>query len=223
MNRKKLDAYYSPGWYVTHLPNYVELDGVVGEPCCGSGNLSNILQHMKKVKGVWTNDIDPTVQADQYLDAAISACWEHPILGRSDPDYPCLPEADWIVTNPPFNQAMTILKNAYHFAKKGVVLFVRHSFFEPTEDRAKWLYEHPPWGQVVYPRFKYLQDATGRWVSDSNTIVAGIWMKDIKTCLGVRVAPRERIVGFYDNPTKDPGLEQHIKNLKEEECLVEKE
>ena len=164
--RNPLDRYDSPGWFVTHLPNYLTLDGVVGEPCSGAGNLSSILPHFKNVQSVWTNDIDTNVVANSHLDATNPKSWLE------------FPETDWVVTNPPFNQAFEILKNAHFFAKKGVVFFVRHSFTEGTEERGKWLSNNRCWGDLVYPRFKFVQKENGNWQTDSAPIDAVIWLRE---------------------------------------------
>ena len=203
--RNPLDRYDSPAWFVTHLPNYLTLDGVIGEPCCGAGNLSNILPHFKNVTSVWTNDIDYKVKADFHFDAASSRSWLH------------FPETDWVVTNPPFNQAFDILKNAHFFAKKGVVFFLRHSFSEPTNQRGSWLYNNPCWAILVYPRFKFVQNDKGTWDSDSTPIDALIWLREKQPKLGLLTIPSRKIVGFYNDPTKDPGLHQHFINLQIEE------
>ena len=203
--RNHLDHYDSPGWFVTHLPNYITLDGVIGEPCCGAGNLSDILSHFKNVTEVWTNDINTNLKADSHFDAANARSWLK------------FPQPDWVVTNPPFNKAFEILKNAHFFARKGVVFFVRHSFTEPTEQRGRWLYNNPCWGNLVYPRFKFVQNEKGTWDSDSTPIDAVIWLRDKQPKLGLLTIPSSNIVGFYSNPTKDPGLDQHLINLQIEE------
>lgn len=207
--RKELDHYDSPSWFVTHLPNYITLEGVVGEPCCGAGNLSDILPHFKSVTSVWTNDIDTKVKADSHLDAANPRSWLE------------FPQSDWVVTNPPFNQAFEILKNAHFFAKKGVVFFVRHSFTEPTEQRGSWLYNNPCWANLVYPRFKFVQNEKGTWDSDSTPIDAVIWLREHSPKLGLITVPKHNIVGFYSNPTKEPSLEQQIITLQIEEGKAE--
>lgn len=205
MVRNLLDHYDSPGWFVTHLPNYLTLNGVVGEPCCGAGNLSSILPHFKNVQSVWTNDINTNLNADFHFDAANSRSWLE------------FPETDWVVTNPPFNQAFQILQNAHFFAKKGVVFFVRHSFTEPTAKRAEWLYKHPCWGNIVYPRFKFVQNEKGTWDSDTTPIDAIIWLREEQVKLGLITIPNSKIVGFYSDPSKEPTLEQHLINLQIEE------
>ncbi|MFO0056119.1 MAG: hypothetical protein ACK53Q_24710 [Dolichospermum sp.] len=40
MKRYDFDRYDSPHWFTTHLPNYIKLKGIVGEPCKGSGNFA---------------------------------------------------------------------------------------------------------------------------------------------------------------------------------------
>jgi hypothetical protein len=207
--RNPLDRYDSPGWFVTHLPNYLTLDGVVGEPCSGAGNLSSILPHFKNVQSVWTNDIDTNVVANSHLDATNPKSWLE------------FPETDWVVTNPPFNQAFEILKNAHFFAKKGVVFFVRHSFTEGTEERGKWLSNNRCWGDLVYPRFKFVQKENGNWQTDSAPIDAIIWLREKQPKLGLITVLKDDIVGFYSDPTKEPSLDQHLINLQIEEGKAE--
>ncbi|MFM6778637.1 MAG: hypothetical protein ACKPKJ_16860 [Dolichospermum sp.] len=64
MKRHDFDRYDSPHWFVTHLPNYVRLEGIVGEPCKGGGNISNLLPYFDRVSHCWTNELDPDVDAD---------------------------------------------------------------------------------------------------------------------------------------------------------------
>jgi hypothetical protein len=207
--RNPLDHYDSPGWFVTHLPNYITLDGVVGEPCSGAGNLSSILPHFKNVQSVWTNDINRNLKADSHFDATNPRSWLE------------FPETDWVVTNPPFNQAFQILLNAFFFAKKGVVFFVRHSFTEPTEERGEWLSNHPCWANLVYPRFKFVQNNRGTWQTDSAPIDAVIWLRHPPAKLGLLTIPSSKIVGFYNDPSKEPTTEQHLINLQIEEGKAE--
>jgi hypothetical protein len=78
MKRHDFDRYDSPHWFITHLPNYIKLEseGIVGEPCKGSGNISNLLPYFDRVVHHWTNDLDPSVNADFNLDAADPKSWE---------------------------------------------------------------------------------------------------------------------------------------------------
>lgn len=202
--RDKFDHYDSPHWFLTHLVKYVKIEGIVGEPCKGSGNLSDLFPYIDRVGHHWTNDLDPSVDADFNLDAADSTSWGQ------------LPESDWIITNPPFNAAFPILQNAYNHARVGVVMFLRLSFQEPTEERAQWLHDHPRHLDLVYPRFKFRKGKDGRsWQTDSVPIIAMVWRKDTDKQLSPISIPQSHILGWHDTPLNAPSFEQQIKILKE--------
>jgi len=204
MKRHDFDRYDSPHWFFTHLPNYIKLSGVIGEPCKGSGNISNLLPYASGVGYSWTNDLDPTVDAEFNLDATLLDSWEK------------LPDADWIITNPPFTSALPILQNAFDHAKIGVIFFLRLTFMEPTKERGDWLFDHPRYLDLVYPRFKFRKDKTGKdWASDSVPMVAMIWRKDTNETRGSLTIPQSHILGFHDNPSNAPKFEQQIEYLRQ--------
>jgi hypothetical protein len=204
MKRHDFDRYDSPHWFVTHLPNYVKLEGIVGEPCKGSGNISNLLPYFDRVGYHWTNDLDPSVDADFNLDAADPKSWEK------------LPEADWIITNPPFNAALPILKNSLNHARLGVVFFLRLSFVEPTEERGQWLFANPRNLDLIYPRFKFRKRKDGKqWQTDSVPIIAMIWRKDSDERLGSITIPQSHILGFHDNPENAPSFDRQVEILRQ--------
>jgi hypothetical protein len=80
---------------------------------------------------------------------------------------------DWVVTNPPFNAAMAILRLAFHHATCGVVMLLRLSFMEPTKERGEWLSQHPPTRQIILPRWSYKQNRS----TDSVTTAWFGWIK----------------------------------------------
>jgi len=204
MKRYDFDRYDSPHWFITHLPNYIKLKGIVGEPCKGSGNISNLLPYFDRVRYHWTNDLDPSVDADFNLDAANPKSWEQ------------LPEADWIITNPPFNAALPILKNSLNHARLGVVFFLRLSFVEPTEERGQWLFENPRNLDLIYSRFKFRKDKNGRdWASDSVPMMAMIWYKYPMPRLGSITIPQSHILGFHNNPENAPSFERQVEILQQ--------
>ena len=204
MKRHDFDRYDSPHWFITHLLNYIKLEGIVGEPCKGSGNISKLLGFIKHVNHVWTNDIDPSVVSDYHLDAADPKSWEQ------------LPYTDWIVTNPPFNAALPILKNSLNHARLGVVFFLRLSFVEPTEERGQWLFENPRNLDLIYPRFKFRKDKTGKdWASDSVPMMAMIWYKYPMPRLGSLTIPQSHILGFHNNPENAPSFDRQVEILQQ--------
>lgn len=200
--RHEFDRYDSPHWFLTHLPKHLTIAGTVLEPCVGGGNLSQLLPHFKGVTRVWTNDLDPKVTADFNLDATDPNSWKY------------LPPVDWVITNPPFNSAFPILQNALIRARIGVVFFLRLTFLEPTKERGQWLYDHPRYLDLIYPRFKFRRGKDGRdWQTDSVPIAAFIWRKDTTHCLGSRTIPAELIEGWHDCPANTPTLKEQTKFL----------
>jgi hypothetical protein len=204
IKRHDLDRYDSPGWFVTHLPNYLNIKGVIGEPCKGAGNLSSLLSCFDGCTTLWTNDIDTSLSTNFYLDAADPVSWLQ------------FPKTDWVVTNPPFDQAFDILQNAYIYARVGVVMFLRLSFIEPTAERGQWLFNYPRYVDLVYPRFKFRRDKNNKsWQADSVPIAAMVWRKDTNQRLGSMTIPSSHILGFHDNPENGPSINQQIKNLRQ--------
>lgn len=126
--RTKHDFYETPTWQIAALRRRVQISGAVLECCVGDVSLAKMLSDCE----VATNDIDPQRAADFHLDAAKTDSWKE------------FPEVDWVVTNPPFNLAMPILKAAHAHAKFGVVFLLRLSFMEPTKEREQFLSETPP-------------------------------------------------------------------------------
>jgi hypothetical protein len=110
---------------------------------------------------VITNDIDSSRIADFHSDAAISESWV------------AFPTVDWVVTNPPFNAALPILKAAQAHARFGVVFLLRLSFVEPTKTREQFLANNPPQRQIILPRWSYKQNNS----TDSVTTAWFVWTK----------------------------------------------
>ncbi|HLP91433.1 MAG TPA: hypothetical protein VK184_22975 [Nostocaceae cyanobacterium] len=207
LKRHKLDQYDSPHWFVTHLPNYININGVIGEPCRGAGNLSSLLSCFQGCKSLWTNDINPDIDSHFHYDAADPESWKK------------FPSTDWIVTNPPFSEAFPILLNAYEKAKVGVIFFLRLSFIDSIEERAEWLFHHKRYVDLIYPRFKFRKGKNGNWQTDFITMGAFIWLKNNNQTLGSLTIPQSKIAGFHDNPTNAPSLQKQIEILQREELI----
>ena len=164
MARKKHDFYPTPSWATEKLYERLRLPGIIGEPCSGAGDMANVLRRHNRI---WTNDIDRTHPADSHHDLTDPASWDK------------LPECDWIVTNPPFNLAATIVPAAYEKARLGIAMFLRLSYLEPCQNRAQWLADHPLTKLIVLPRISF----TGNGKTDNCTTGWMIWDKrdDAKT------------------------------------------
>lgn len=190
ITRHPLNFYESPSWFTTEMLRYVNLSGVIGEPCTGHGAIASLLQYCPNIK-IWTNDIDPNKPADFHYDATLNESWEK------------LPECDWVVTNPPYSDfAAPIIINAHAKTRVGVVAFLLTSFLEPCSDRSSFLENYPPSLVLTYPRYCFRKDKAGkRWSTDNITISCFVWDKRA-TEQRVIIRPADKIIGFYKNPDK---------------------
>ncbi len=155
--RRAFDFYETPPWQTKALLSRQQISGNVLECCVGDGSLAKVLSHCT----VLTNDIDPSRTADFHSDATLAESWLK------------FPKVDWVVTNPPFNCAMPILKLAHQHARYGVIMLLRLSFMEPTKARGPWLTVTPPQRQIILPRWSYKQNGS----TDSVTTAWFIWNK----------------------------------------------
>ncbi len=104
------DFYPTPSWGTRALLKYVTFEGAILEPCCGTGDMAEVL----KTTG---NEV---VAADIH-DRGYG--WTRDFLDTTD-RYPN------IVTNPPFNMAEFILAHALGLASEKVCLLLRTAFLE---------------------------------------------------------------------------------------------
>lgn len=179
--RRHLDKYYTPAFATRELLNHIHLTGNVLECCSGDGAISKELKvscskHLGSGATIWTNDIDVEMQADFHSD--MTQPWPFKFHNFQ-----------WIVTNPPFNQAPQIVPRAYDMASDGIAMLLRLSYLEPCfsrkSNRAQWLSEHPPNQLIVLPRISF----TGNGKTDSVTCAWMIWVKG-STEQRIRVVPR---------------------------------
>ena len=157
--RRKLDQYFTPASATQKLLKHVFIGGNVLECCNGDGAISRVLRLSRNIDRVYTNDIDPALEADWHTDATDSTQWKG--------------DADWIVSNPPFNQAAQIVPLAYDHAGFGIAMLLRLSYLEPCKNRALWLREHPPTTLIVLPRISF----TGNGKTDNVTCAWMVWNK----------------------------------------------
>lgn len=155
--RRANDFYPTPGAATAILLNnakHLFLDRAHAyEPCAGDGAIARVLKNAGLV--VTTNDIAPSRRADSHLDAA---------------KMEIMPFESCVITNPPFNQALPIVRN---FVEQGhpCAFLLRLSFLEPTEARGGWLAENPPDRLIILPRISF----TGDGKTDSVTCAWMIW------------------------------------------------
>lgn len=165
--RRKLDQYFTPGHASVELIKYApDLEGRnILECCCGDGSIINTMYLYYDKLYVKRNDIDPSLHADYHLDVSLSESWKE------------FPEGcDWVISNPPFNQASLIIPNAFNYATVGIAMLLRGSYTEPTFDRQHWLKEHEQHlAHIIYlPRISF----TGDGKTDSVSCNWYIWTKE---------------------------------------------
>lgn len=174
--RRKNDFYPTPEFATETLLRHVPIAGTIFEPCVGDHAIARILERRGKVI---TNDIDPSHDSWFQLDAAAPKSWtDHFHSLRSD----------WVVTNPPFNQAAHIVPLAYEHAREGAAMLLRLSYLEPVENRGTWLNEHPPTILIVLPRISF----TGDGKTDNVTCAWMIWDKVVQLQSRVIIAENPR-------------------------------
>lgn len=167
MARRQHDFYPTPGWATEALFEYCSIllhNHNAVEPCAGDGAITEVLD--KYFTDVQTSDIDPSRKVDIICDAR-NLVIDH----RSS-----------VITNPPFNQAMEIVKGFVE-QKAMSAFLLRLSFLEPTEARGPWLAANPPAGLIILPRISF----TGDGKTDSVTCAWMVWNVDN---FGVRVHPK---------------------------------
>lgn len=173
--RRKFDFYPTSEWMVRQLlNNYPAIQGNLLEPCAGENDIARVLAKEPGVNTVTTNDLDPARMAHHNKDARRRFIYE-------------VGEFDWIVTNPPFSDAMEILDKSYIHAKRGVAFLLRLSFLEPTFDRGPWLQKNPPTSIIVLPRYSF----TGNGKTDSVTCAWMVWDKEADF-QEIQVVPRQQ-------------------------------
>lgn len=160
--RQKLDQYNTPLWVTQALiDEFPEIRGhTLLDPCCGNGSMAKLLQKSHRFQQIIFNDIDLeafalvnfTVDPPNTcftMDATQEKNWWRP-----DPLYYQLGFADWVVTNPPFNQAGDIVKHALTHARLGVAMLLRATFLEPCKGR-EWIVQRPPTAILSLPRISF--------------------------------------------------------------------
>jgi hypothetical protein len=173
-SRRRLDQYFTPELLLRELLRRVTIHGSVIEPCNGKGALTQSLLREHFVESVTTNDIDPALfdwnETRQDATNIAAPIWQKTY--------------DWCVTNPPYNIADLVLRNAWERCNN-VAFLLRLSFIEPTNKRAALLQELTPHlaHLIIFgsPRPSFTEN--GR--TDNVTTMWMIWRKE--NILGTRV------------------------------------
>ena len=150
------DFYPTPPWATRALfesgfkllPNEV-----VWEPACGMGHMEDTIKEFHPPQNVIGTDL---IHGQDFFEQNI--------------------EADWIMTNPPFDIINDFTVHALETAKRGVAMFVRYPFLE-TQKRYERIFSkyHPTSIYQFYERVKLNQNFVSRTGPSAVVYVWVIW------------------------------------------------
>lgn len=152
--------FYPTGQALTHeLLKQVKISGKILECCSGDGAIASLFP------GCITNDFHPLVGHEPTfkLDACNLDSWQ------------AWQGIDWVVTNPPFSLAPSILPLALENARVGVAVLLRLSYLEPCANRAQWLQKSADSLShliIFNPRPRFRADTRG---NDNVTVAWYVW------------------------------------------------
>jgi hypothetical protein len=183
MPRRKNDYYPTPEGLTLALLDWRGgsiRDSRTYEPCAGDGRIAKILRTRSECT---TADIDPKMPVDHCVDARYKV-----------PDFE--KEPDWIITNPPFSDAYTILRNMEYWLPNATIAFLlRLTFLEPTIERAEFLKANPPHELLVLPRTSFTADGK----TDSVTCAWMLWHPHKVMGQSIRVYTKEDLKRLEHN------------------------
>lgn len=173
-----LEFYPTPAWQTRVLLHYVDIRGVVLEPCAGDGAIARLLED-RPFTTVHRNDLAVYTPPSLFaVDPEVAAIRVQTLRDATDPAFWRewrVQGVDWIVTNPPFSRAPEILPLAKEAARDGVAMLLRLSYLEPAENRARWLTTHPPSRLIFMPRASYVVGAESK--TDQVGTMWAIWYR----------------------------------------------
>jgi ParB/RepB/Spo0J family partition protein len=174
--KDSLDFFATPPWSTRALMERVfphlniVPSGTFWEPAAGEGHMSGVLAEYARVHASDIHDYG------QHLDQVVDFL---DLTGKA-------PEADWIITNPPFgDKTVPFVLRALDLAHVGVAMFVRLQWLEGIERYESIFRDHPP--TFVCPFVERVNLCKGRWDPDGTTATAYawlVWMKHRAPTLG---------------------------------------
>ncbi|CAN0429912.1 unnamed protein product [Pylaiella littoralis] len=126
LKRQDLDRYCTSPKAVGALLGAVSITGCVLDMCGGPGDA--VATRLRGTCEVITNDVNSRFSPDTNLDVTSVSFSDDFLkaLGK---------QPDWVVTSPPYKNALTCVKAALSVANIGVALKLPLSFLEPCHDR----------------------------------------------------------------------------------------
>lgn len=126
------------------------------DPACGEGHMALALEEFfgkvlaSDIFGYGYGDVQDFLHPDFHVDA------------------------DWFITNPPFNLALEFVRKALLFARHGVAILVRLQFLEGEERLQELFAVHPP--TLIAQYAERVPMHRGRWVTNGKSATAYCWV-----------------------------------------------
>jgi hypothetical protein len=174
------------------LIKYANIEGSVLE-CCSGEDGAIAYEFTRRNHEVITNDL--YFEADYNLDATLKESWKQ------------FPEVDWVITNPPFDRHLPILKNALEVANVGVAFLLRVTADEMVmsdQFRYNWWANNPEDLVIKMPRYCFAKSSKhNKFSTDSAYCQWFVWREDdYKYSQPIVRLPHDRIPNFHRQPQK---------------------
>lgn len=178
--RRALDDYPTPAWAIDAVLPFLPVGGSVLEPACGAGTVLGRLADLRlvPVDSMSGLEINP-VRAEE----ARAAGYRVACVDALDPET-IWPDADLIISNPPFRQAEAFCRKALASVAQGgcVAMLLRLAFLE-SATRFDFHAQYPVTSLHV---FSSRPSFTGDGKSDSAAYAWFVWGG---TARGIRIIP----------------------------------
>ena len=170
-----LDYFPTPPWATRALCEHLDCWGKIGpesawDPACGEGHMVRPLtEYFPRVEASDVHDYGYGYAVGDFLAGGLLSPWE--------PTEP----VDWIITNPPFNQAAAFVRRGLELANVGICLLVRTSFLEGIGRHATLFEPHPPeWICQFTERVPMIKGRLSRTAATATAYCWIVWVQPAK-------------------------------------------
>lgn len=157
------DYYPTPAWATRALLHYEKFQGVIVEPCCGDGAMSEVLR-----------ETGCRIVSTDLHDRG---------YGKLRDVFSYESEVENVVTNPPFNIAGDIIQHMLPLFQRKMAFFLRTAFLEGVSRYNKIYTVHPPSRVHVFTRRVTLYPASmpEKAAGGTTSYAWFVWDKDKPT------------------------------------------